>query len=480
MTDLDTTYEPNGTSEATGGRHTAYDVEKQLLGAAMIDADACATIVDLCEPSFFADRQHQHAEIFESIQHLFGRDGEAPLPAVTQVAEADAAYLTDLTASVATATGVEHGCRVLQEKWMARRGNEVLTGARQHLNDGGDVFETLGGVVRRLTKISMTESDETHIERGAQAALEDAKHWREGEVPGLIPTGLPGLDDVCDGYPVGELTTFAAQTGAGKTSFVVQTVATLARAWRGQDQACLIFSAEMDAKQIAQKAASQIAQVDLRGLRRGTASEDVYDRFEEALGLVSQLNLHVDDTAAPSMQHIRARCQRLDVQEGIGLVAVDYDEKVKGEGETEEQRVASIAEGSKAMAKRLQVPWINLSQYSRNATGDMETPSDGWLRYSGKKEQESALILHWYWPGYWVETKGKDPLTVPNYDEGQPGKGWIYVTKNRITGGTGATKLYFRQQHTRFIDPLDPETDIEPGQLDDHSNGAYAPKDLQF
>jgi len=69
---------------------------------------------------------------------------------------------------------------------------------------------------------------------------------------------------------------------------------------------------------------------------------------------------------------------------------------------------------------------------------------------------------------------------VPNYDEGQPGKGWIYVTKNRITGGTGATKLYFRQQHTRFIGPLDPETDIEPGQLDDHSNGAYAPKDLQF
>jgi len=102
MPEPDTTYEANGTPDRAG-RHTAYDVEKQLLGAAMIDPDACATIVDLCEPSLFADRQHQHAEIFEVISRLFGRDGEAPLPAVTQVADADPAYLTDLTASVATA-----------------------------------------------------------------------------------------------------------------------------------------------------------------------------------------------------------------------------------------------------------------------------------------------------------------------------------------------------------------------------------------
>jgi replicative DNA helicase len=35
----------------------------------------------------------------------------------------------------------------------------------------------------------------------------------------------------------------------------------------------------------------------------------------------------------------------------------------------------------------------------------------------------------------------------------------MYVTKNRITGGTGAAKLYFRQEHTRFEDPKDREYD---------------------
>jgi len=454
---------PTGTSRQDALQHTAYDLERVVLGAAMVDEDACATVVDLCKPEFFADREHGHEAIFEAIAGLFAEHGEAGLPAVQQRLESDGAsadpvYLTELASSVGTTAGLEHNARVLQEKWMEREGVRVLQAAKGHLDDGGDVFETLGGVIDRLTRISMTESDQTHIRHGAQKALQSLQEWKQGEVNDLIPTGFPGLDGICDGYPVGELTTFAAHTGAGKTSFIVQTVATLARAWQGEDKALLIFSAEMDKKQIAQKAASQIARADLRALRRGTAPEEEYDAMEEALGLVSSLSLHVDDAAKPSMQHIRARCQRIAAQEDLAFVAVDYDEKVQGAGETEEQRVASIATGSKAMAKRLNVAWVNLSQYKR-MSDPMGTPDDHWLRYSGKKEQESALILHWYWPGYWVQNKGNSPDTVPDYDPNEPN---MYATKNRITGGTGAARMYFRPEHTRFVDPKDPETEPQP------------------
>jgi len=453
------------TEQGSGPRHVAYDLEQLLLGAAMIDQDACATVVDLCEPDFFADRQHQHREIFEAVAGLFEENGEAPLPAVQQELDAGGTYLMDLTAEVPSTAGLEHSARVLQEKWMARRGREVLSKARAHLDDGGDVFDTLGGVIDRLTRISMTESDQTHIRHGAKKALDRLHEWKEGEVTDLVPTGFPGLDDICDGYPVGELTTFAGQTGAGKTSWIVQTIGTLARAWKDEGRALLIFSAEMDKEQIAQKAAAQMAKVNLRELRRGAADKEDYHRMEKALDLISSLRLHVDDTARPDMRHIRARCQRIDSQEDLGFVAVDYDEKVLGQGETEEQRVASIATGSKAMAKRLSVPWVNLSQYKR-MQDPMGTPSDHWLRYSGKKEQESALIMHWYWPGYWVQNKGKSPEQVPDYDPNNPGKGWMYATKNRITGGTGAARLYFRPQHTRFVDPKDPENEPQPSARD--------------
>lgn len=454
-------------------KHTAVDVEKSVLGAAMLDEEACAEAVDLCKPGFFTDRHNDHEAIFNAICSLFRQGADVTLQTVQQeMDDPDPKYLMDLTAEVATTTGVEYEARILQEKWMARSARDVLQGARAHLDEGGDVFDTLGGVVQRLTQISMTESHDTHIERGAQQALERLQEWKEGTDSSIVPTGFPGLDDLIVGYPVGELTTFAAQTGAGKTSWIIQTVGTLARAWKGTDKTVLVFSAEMDQEQIAHRAASQIARVDLRALRERKASEDEYSRFEEALGLISRLNLHVDDTPKPTLQHIRARCQRLDAQHDLSFVAVDYDEKIDTEAETEENRVADIARDSKALAKRFSVPWVNLSQYSRNSY-DTGVPQDGWLRYSGKKEQESALILHWYWPGYWVESKGYDPLEVEKYDQSAPGRGWIYCTKNRITGGEGTTKLYFKPEHTRFIDPMDPETSIEQ-----HTN--HDPREAQF
>jgi len=461
--------EASGGSSTSGPQHTAYELEQVVLGSAMIDEEACAAVVDLCEPAFFADRSRRHREIFGAIAGLFGQDGEAPLPAVQQRlasegVEVEPTYLSGLTAEVGATTGIERHARILQEKHMARQGRRVLEKAKGHLDGGGDVFRTLGGVVDRLTRISMTKSDQTHIKHGAREALQSLWKWEEGETEGLVPTGFPGLDGICDGYPVGELTTFAAHTGAGKTSFLVQTVATLARAWEDEEKALLIFSAEMDKEQIAQKAASQIAEVNLRKLLQGTAPEEDYRAMEDALELVSGLSLHVDDTASPTMQHIRARCQRIDAQTDreLAFVALDYDEKAQGQGETEEQRVASIATGSKAMAKRLDVAWVNLSQYKR-MSDPMGTPDDHWLRYSGKKEQESALILHWYWPGYWVQNKGRNADTVPDYDPTEPGKGWMYATKNRITGGTGAARLYFRPEQTRFVDPKDPENEPQPG-----------------
>jgi replicative DNA helicase len=445
----------------------------------MLDEEAAAVAVDLCDPAFFCgDKRHE--EIFDAICTVFRKGTDVSIQSVEQEMESDpGVYLMDLTKEVGTTGNVEYHSRILAERWMEREGRKVLQAADGHLADGGDVFDTLGRVTKKLTEISMQDGKDTHIERGAQEAFERLDEWKRGEDSSIIHTGFPGLDDMIVGYPVGELTTFAAQTGAGKTSWLVQTVGTLARAWKGTEKTLLVFSAEMNQEQIAQKAASQIARADLRALRTGDAPDAAYERYEEALGLISTLNLHVDDTPKPSLQHIRARCQRLDVQHDLAFVAVDYDEKVGAEQDTEEQRVAEIARSSKGLAKSFDAAWINLSQYSRKSY-DTGVPQDGWLRYSGKKEQESALILHWYWPGYWVKNKGHDPLQVDNYDEAEPMRGWICCTKNRHTGGTGMTKLYFKPKHTRFFDPADPEVDLSNVQRPPSEQQTYGPEEPAF
>jgi replicative DNA helicase len=228
----------------------------------------------------------------------------------------------------------------------------------------------------------------------------------------------------------------------------------------------------MAGSQIAQRAASQMARIDLRRLRSGEADAADYDDFTEAAGRLAQLDWHVDDRPQPTFAHIAARCQQVQATDGLSFVAVDYDEKIDSQGQTEEQRVASIARGLKDLAKRFGVPVVALSQYSRKASENTGVPSDHWLRYSGKKEQESALILHWYWPGYFID-KGMRPEEVQNYNpsvaDGKHGRGWMVCTKNRF-GRTGKTQLYFQPEYTRFIDPQDPEADTH-GILPDEPPG---------
>src|SRR5690606_2088262 len=142
----------------------------------------------------------------------------------------------------------------------------------------------------------------------------------------------------------------------------------------------IVFSAEMSREQIAHRAAAGLARVNLRDLRGGHADEAAYDRFHHALGVIAGLESHVDDEPPPTFAHIAARLQQLrqtarKAEGRIALVAVDYDEKIDAEGESEELRVSAIARGLKDLAKRFAAPVLALSQYSRKAN-HREAPSN--------------------------------------------------------------------------------------------------------
>jgi replicative DNA helicase len=461
-------------AQAEAPPHTAFPIEREVLGAALVDDQACAELMQHGRPELFAERQHEHAAIYETIERLFSQGDPVDLTTVTQAGH-DPTYLSDLSAAVGVTTNVEYQCRILQEKWMIREGMQVLQGAARYLSDDGDPFDTFAGVQERLTRLTLGSESNTHIEHAVEDAIQRAEEWREGIVTDLVPTGFPGLDRLIGGLPVGELTTMAAQTGAGKTSLIVQMIRTLARAWYEQDTAVLMMSAEMTGEQVAHRAASSAASINLRDLRGGSATESQYDTYTRTLGELAALNLHVDDTAAPTLSRIRAQCQRLAAQGELGFVAVDYDEKISHESRSEEQRVAAIAKGLKSIAKQFGVPVVALSQYSRAASDNTGSPKDSWLRYSGKKEQESALILHWYWPAYWVR-KGKPPEAIEQFSRERPNRGYIYATKNRLGGGTGSIPLYFEPKYTRFRDPADPENDLhKPGRehADTNTNSPF-------
>lgn len=305
-----------------------------------------------------------------------------------------------------------------------------------------------------------------HISEYVDEAIEDTYLWEEGQDLDFIDTGFYSLDRVTGGLPVGELTIFAAPSGAGKTSFVLQLVRQVAliEAGKPNPRAVVFFSIEMTAKQVVHRAAAAWKGVDLRKARTRpktatTGGVTLPERQREALESLRNLPIYIDPDPEPTLEQIRSRTLQVAAGHEVAVVAVDYDEKVDEPfSGSEEQRVAAISKGLKVIGKDLNAAAVALSQYNSNPSNQIRPGTDDDLRYSRKKKHEAHTILHWYWPAYWIK-KGIVDLqhdSAPDgYDPHHENRGYLYCTKNR-SGETGRVTFDFEPKYTRFADPNEP------------------------
>lgn len=425
--------------------------ELRVIGACLHDVGACAVAIDLLRPEMFSDGKHQ--KIFSKILKLFVEDSPVNLVTVSDALPGMASVLSEAFTSVPDTTNVEYYARIIQQEHLRRTATRLGTQMTQSLKNGDDVFETIDSHMRELSDSSVFGRVDTHIRYGIDDALGRLAKWEAGLRTDVVPTGFYSLDQIIGGFPVGELTTLAAQTGAGKTSMMSHfNLAYARRVVNGKDMPpALIFSCEMSREQLIHLMAANESHVDLSSLKSTRAQSDLVKDYKAALASLSQFPIHVDDEPSPSLEHIMAVSRRIQATGGLGMISVDYDERIEAPGDSEELRVSAIAKGLKRIAKLLEVPVVSLSQYSRKAT-QPAWPDDSWLRYSGKKEQESALILHWYWPHFWTR-KGYAPENIPDYKDEK--HGYLICTKNRF-GRTGHVNLQFVASEARFRDPNEP------------------------
>ena len=101
--------------------------------------------------------------------------------------------------------------------------------------------------------------------------------------------------------------------------------------------------------------------------------------------------------------------------------------------------MAEISRGLKAAARELKVPFLVLCQLNRQSESrEDRRPRLADLRESGQIEQDADAVLLLHRPEFY------DPAD-------QPGVAEVGVAKNR-NGATGATKLRFIKECTRFED----------------------------
>ena len=221
------------------------------------------------------------------------------------------------------------------------------------------------------------------------------------------------------------------------TAFAVNMAETVAMRAK---KAVAIFSMEMSASQLAFRLISSLGRINQQHLRTGDLAEEEWPRVTNAITLLSDAKIFIDDTPALSPGELRARARRLKREHDLGLIVIDYLQlmQVPGTKENRATEISEISRSLKALAKELNIPVIALSQLNRSLEQRTDKrPMMADLRESGAIEQDADVIMFIYRDEYY------------NPESGEKGVAEIIIGKQR-NGPTGMVKLAFLGQYTKF------------------------------
>ena len=146
-----------------------------------------------------------------------------------------------------------------------------------------------------------------------------------------ITTGFTDLNKKINGLQRTDLILLAARPAMGKTAFSLNLVQNAAL--KG-DASVAVFSLEMSKEQLVQRILSAQSNVELSKIKTGTLGESDWPRIIDAMAVLSEANIFIDDTPGIKISEIRSKCRRLKIEKGLDLIMIDYLQLMEGEGKT--------------------------------------------------------------------------------------------------------------------------------------------------
>jgi replicative DNA helicase len=365
----------------------------------MLDPSALDKVAELRPEHFYSEA---HRRIFEACLEL--RSTGAPVD-VVQVAS----YLKDrqrlaqvggmpylgqiLDAAPVVANVASYG-RIIYEKYRVRQ--LILACQRvaaQGYGDYGEPQAFIDSAEQAIYNIARTSSKQSaekliDVMKKAFAKLNDAVA-RGDRITG-IPTGFDRFDRQTAGLHEGDLTIVAARPGMGKTSFVLNLAANIAKPkhneladdpsqrWDEPGVGVAIFSLEMPREQLANRLVCSEARVDVSKMRTGFLGPSDWNKLTMAASALGSLPIWIDDSPSLTLLELRSKLRRLQAEydlrdengkkiRRLGCVIIDYLQLMKGRDgvSSREQEISEISRGLKGLAKELELPVIALSQLNR-------------------------------------------------------------------------------------------------------------------
>lgn len=425
------------------------EAEQRVLGALLLDGSMVPPVMEVLRPEHFYRMSHR--VIYEGMLGLFEKSEPIDLltlaDALKKAGTLDTAggpeYVARLADDVSSARRAETYAKLVRSTALLRELIHTSNAIAQRAFTGEEDIDTLVDDAER----AMLEVSSGRYQQSVEGMRDIIKHtfpyledlYDRKELVTGVPTGFTDFDKLTSGLQPGELVIVAGRPSMGKTAFALCIAEYAALASK---TATAIFSLEMSARALAIRMMCGRAMVNSRQLQSGYMPSQKWPDLMRSAGELSDAAIYVDDATDLSVFDIRAKCRRIQADQGLGLVVVDYLQLVHHRGRSMENRqreISEISRGLKSLAKELDVPVVALSQLSRAVESrEGKRPNLADLRESGSIEQDADVVALLYREEYYEPKPENKGLAT------------VILAKQR-NGPTGELDLRFFPDYARFV-----------------------------
>lgn len=450
----------------------AVEIEKLVIGTCLIDAMGLSHVEKVFTDNEQVFYDPRHMEIYRAIASLRAKNNPVDMMTVIQelrkTGSLDKAggdlHIIDLTMGVSSSAHIEYHCRLIFEKYIARKiieaGSAMIDKA---YNEKADIFEILDMTNAETNRIGAYLTGQKPIKSFMDVQKQFMEYITSENVPG-VPIPFRKLQEENQGWQDSDLIIIAGRPGMGKTALALEIAKHSAKC----DYPVHFFSLEMANIQLHKRIISNELNISSNRIRKKRLTDDDLQKIYRA-GELEKIPFFYDDGLF-IWEEIKARARQVAAEKKTKLIVIDYLQLigVKQKMSTID-RITYISREMKMLAKELSIPVIALSQLSRGVESRPDKkPNMADLRDSGAIEQDADIILFPYRPEYY----GIESWNEENEDGSESSthnRALLISAKNRHCGESDLV-IGWNPEYQKFFDLdgfVEPTYTIPQGSIED-------------
>lgn len=333
-----------------------------------------------------------------------------------------AQYICNLTDGLPRVKNIGQYVKIVNDKALLRKLIHSCNANSSAAYDQGESAQSLiSRAVEDILSLQAGNTDEPKriSDFSGEVSAELIRNWQDPNSIERYTMGVEGLTYKTGGMLKEEYGVIMGRTGDGKTGFALQIA--LENGLRGKP--VLFFPLELSKEVMLKRAYCQLSKVSNRVVVKHT-QEPLPSEIEKiafAKKVLDDSPIFFDDSRRLTISQLVAKARQWNRRYGVGLVIVDYMQKVEAKYKDMMSKMTAVSEALRTLAKDEHIRVLGLSQMGRPEGKNMNArPTKFDPKESGSIENDVDLLISAYRPvdDHKMPT-GADELIIVKHRDGE-------------------------------------------------------------